>query len=338
MKESEESERSQTFSSIDRRRHRMDFEASPETQGTARAGADRLARERTVEFLENWRTPALSITNDCPLDSELSSIAKSGESDAHVENCNHCHTVVELLRTPEAAAGRRLQQFLMETRRLGDEAVASRRASFFRYLRAFFEGSWLRAAAVYAWIGLILLGGGWALLNRRSTQVESPQTLRLPADNYGMAIQVLHASIEQMRTETVSIDQTRATIAHIYELTGRDVGAAPPRQRAQLAALTAEYQKLIRQQYKKIPLSEELSTDDSRVVEALQQAYARSANIQPDTVRISEIKPQGKDGAERRLWLLRLENLTLQKHRRPLLLTLLALTPLALRPKSKENP
>jgi hypothetical protein len=210
--------------------------------------------DRIIEFFDRWETLP-SARTDCPPDFELVLLANDpakpqwGE---HLASCDHCKVIVDLLKQPSDQTGKNLSAFLAVTRQRAKMAAPDRRSSWLGFVSAFFRTS--KPAVVSVVLGVIILitAGIWEWKFRARIPQSSDRTgpVSFDEDTFANALRLLQTTIPDLRTSTISSEETKDRIERINrEMNKINVsianGALRPRQRATISELFAEYQSAL---------------------------------------------------------------------------------------------
>lgn len=241
-----------------------------------------MAAKLTEKFFDRWKGLPPEKKVDCPPDHILVALVKEQPREAkwteHVNACDQCGTIVELLRATTDAPGRNLQEFLAMTKARSQEVALDRPVSTLTYLSAFFSISRARQVGVYAIAAVAFLTLALTLADKQFG-ILSPKehmiSVSFDEDKYGKTIQQLRASSEELRPRIFSRGRIEALIGEInIELSEVYREQLKPEERAELASLVAEFQALINEKYSRRPVVQIAENADSKKVEDLYKIYA----------------------------------------------------------------
>src|SRR6266849_7634304 len=154
-----------------------------------------MAREPEQEFFDHWNPLPLEKGANCLSDTTLASLAKGrGEATCleHLNSCEQCRTIVELLRATVETPGKNLREFLDMARDRAKQVDSERRTKFRWRLasvpRLTQVGALAGAAAVLLALSLGRLDKD---LRLRGSQTV---TVRYDADQFTPTLQLVEAT------------------------------------------------------------------------------------------------------------------------------------------------
>jgi hypothetical protein len=175
-----------------------------------------MERQPEQQFFDQWKPLPLEKGDDCLSDTTLASLAK-GKGEAacldHLNSCEQCRTIVELLRATVETPGKNLRDFLDMARARAKQLDSERRLKF-RWRLASVPRLTQVGVLVGAAAFLLALTWGW-LDKLPSFRGNQTVTVSYDGDQFTPTLQLLDETIDVLGTPGLSIEKRQAQILKV---------------------------------------------------------------------------------------------------------------------------